>query len=723
MESDRRIGWSVTGQLASLGQPVTLSDGESLFIEGDTARAVYVVTDGTALATRSTPAGEVTVAELGVGELIGDVTAVAGGTRTATVRARGDVTLSAIDGDKLLGWLDEHPGIAADLAAGVRRRLDRGTVAELAATLIGDPDAPAVGELLDRVEWRRLAAGEVLCHEGDPSDGAYLVVSGRLVVTDTGHDGAARALGELGRGEVVGELELFGSSQRIATVTAVRETTLAGLSRDTFEAVAAEHPAAIIGIARTVVDRATAPPRLADRAASLVLASTRPIDRNLIDRVISEIGEHGSVDLLTSDGVDELLGRRGLAQAEGDHVGVPRLEELLHGAERRHDRVVLRSDDTLTPWTQRILGHADRVVVLTAPRPSPEERELLAALLESIPRRQVARMVAVVHPPTTDRPRNTAALLDGLDVDEIVHVRHGDDGDAARLARLAIGRGVGLLMSGGGARGFAHLGAHRALLEAGVPIDAVGGASIGAPLGAGIAQGTPQAELVDVAEGLFHRLLDFTVPVVSLLKGERITKAIDSRLGDWDIEDLWLPFFCVSTNLTTAQQMVHRRGSSSLAVRASVSIPGVLPPVPHDGDLLVDGGVLDNLPIGEMAHDRTIGTIVAVDVAPPHGPRAKTDFGRSVSGFRAAVGALTPWGQRLPDATGVMVRSMLVGSAQRQQAMLSDGLVDLLLPVHVSGIGLLDFERVRDGAEVGYRDTVKAIREWAADRPWTGRRS
>ena len=150
----------------------------------------------------------------------------------------------------------------------------------------------------------------------------------------------------------------------------------------------------------------------------------------------------------------------------------------------------------------------------------------------------------------------------------------------ARLARLVSGNGTGLVLGGGGARGFAHLGVWRALRELGVEVDAIGGASIGAPLGAGMALQIPDDELLPLTAELFHDLLDYTVPVVSLVKGERITRNITKLFAPDDVRDLWLPFFCVSTNLTRSRVEVHDRGDLATAIRASVAIPGILPPVP-----------------------------------------------------------------------------------------------------------------------------------------------
>ena len=178
-------------------------------------------------------------------------------------------------------------------------------------------------------------------------------------------------------------------------------------------------------------------------------------------------------------------------------------------------------------------------------------------------------------------------------------------------------------------------GVLQALREQGVPVDQVAGCSMGSAIAAAIALDVHGEELLALVEQQFHKLLDYTMPVVSIVKGRRIMDNIEATLGGWDIEDLWVPYYCVSTNLTKSRLEVHRRGSTAVAVRASVAIPGVLPPVPYDGDLLVDGGVLNNMPFEVMRDDSTIGTIIAVDVAPDQGPRARADFGMSVSGFRA----------------------------------------------------------------------------------------
>ena len=225
---------------------------------------------------------------------------------------------------------------------------------------------------------------------------------------------------------------------------------------------------------------------------------------------------------------------------------------------------------------------------------------------------------------------------------------------------------------------------------------------------------------METCERQFHRLLDYTLPIVALLKGERITAVIEENFGDWDIEDMWLPYYCVSTNLTRSQLEVHRRGPLTRAVRASVAIPGILPPVPVGDDLLVDGGVLNNMPFETMRNDRRIDTVIAVDVAPDRGPRAKSDYGTSVSGFRALAETVNRrGGVEYPSLASVLLRSMLVGAVHNQRISSVEGTIDLLVKLDLPGVGLLDFKRVAEVAERGYAASIGPVREWAAATGWS----
>lgn len=567
-----------------------------------------------------------------------------------------------------------------------------------------------------------IQAGEISTFEaGDPSDAAYFIVGGRLLVSSPSDDGVGEPIAELGRGEVVGELGLLDDAPRSATVTAIRDTTLAVFPTSTFEDLVTRSPGLMLHMARGILTRLRrSPRRLIGRARAVTLAVVGDVDpRPIVEGVTREMARFGTVRHLSSAIVDEVLGRPGIAHADAANVGVPRLSELMHEADVGNDHVVLETDAEATGWTRRALRQADRLVIVCAARPGPRELDHIRSLLAEVADvRHVSVLLALIHPAGADRPRGTARLLDDLGLSDVVHLHEGHEADIGRLARLASGNGVGLVLSGGGARGFAHLGAYRALVEAGVPIDAVAGCSIGAPLAGGIARAVRDEEMVEVAQRQFHRLLDYTLPVVSLVKGQRISDRLSESFAGWDIEDLWLRYHCVSTNLTRSRLEVHRRGSAARAIRASVAIPGILPPVPHDGDLLVDGAVINNLPVDSMRADGMIDTVIAVDVAPLRGPRARSDYGLSVSGFRALAASMRRGSNTYPSVSAVLLRSMMAGAVHNQASALRQDAVDLLLQLNLPGVSLLDFERVAEIAQVGYVRTVEPVREWAATVEW-----
>lgn len=701
-----------------------LAPDDVLVHQGDEVHAVFVVTSGRLSAVTHSSRGETShVGDVGAGQVVGEVAAVAGGRRTATLVATEPTEVAVIERGEFERWLAERPDLADEVSAQARDRIDRIQLVAMFDDVLGVTDPELLDDLLASVTWHRLGAGDLLFAQGDVSDAAYFIVGGRLIVTMADDEVGNRRVRELARGDVVGELGLLDDAPRSATVRAIRDSTLARFDASTFESMVARHPQLMLSVSRSLLARLDhgMRSRAPERATAIAVAVTAPsIDVDLLATDIgNEVGRFGSTRVLSSDGVDRYLGRPGISQIAVDNVDIPRLAELLHEAEVGSDHVIFLADQDVSPWSHRVIRQADRLVIVASARPDAAERRRLSAFTEELSGRDhVHRMLAVVHPRSTDRPRGTDDLVALVGADEVVHVRHGRSDDVARLARLATGHGVGLVLGGGGARGFAHLGVFRALNEVGVPVDAIGSCSIGAPLGAAIAIGLRDDELIDVVERQFDKLLDYTLPVVSLLRGERISRNISQTLDSYAFADLWLPYYCVSTNLTRSQLEVHRTGSLARAVRASVAIPGVLPPVPYEGDLLVDGGVLDNLPVSVMRDDPMIGTVIAVDVAPPSGPRASSDYGLSVSGTRALV-ASARGRSDYPSATAVLLRTMLVGAVQNQRRALQDGHVDLLVRLNLPGVGLLQFDAVRQVAESGFAASIDTVRDWAAvTTPW-----
>ncbi|MCP4756024.1 MAG: patatin-like phospholipase family protein, partial [Proteobacteria bacterium] len=207
--------------------------------------------------------------------------------------------------------------------------------------------------------------------------------------------------------------------------------------------------------------------------------------------------------------------------------------------------------------------------------------------------------LVLLHPDGKRLPSGTDAWFRKRRIQYHHHLRWNSNEDFERLARFIDDRSIGIVFGGGGARGFAHIGVIRALKEAGIPIDMLGGTSIGALIAAGRAMGMDYERILETFQEKITELSphkEYTLPVVSLFRSKKFDKAIAEFFHDIRIEDLWLNYFCVSSNLSTAETIVHRKGFLGKAVRASASIPGIFVPVIENNHLLADGAIVNNLP-------------------------------------------------------------------------------------------------------------------------------
>jgi NTE family protein/lysophospholipid hydrolase len=303
-------------------------------------------------------------------------------------------------------------------------------------------------------------------------------------------------------------------------------------------------------------------------------------------------------------------------------------------------------------------------------------------------------------------------------VDAHHHVALDRSGDVSRLARLLTGRGIGLVLGGGGVRGFPHIGVVRALRELGVPIDVVGGTSVGSIVAGLAALGLDHREML----ATIHRewiarnpMNDYTLPIVSLLTANKLVRSLESMFGDTQIEDLWTDYFCVSSSLTRGAVVVHREGSLAKATRASISVPGLAPPVAVGGDLLVDGGVLNNLPADVMRRLCPRGQVIAVDVNPSSGPTASANYGSSLSAWQLLWSRFNPFlpTLRVPGIQEVLERMTMLASIQ-QSADLVRPSVDLYLHPPTDQFQMFDRREIAGIVELGYTYSRPLIAAWAA---------
>jgi len=539
-----------------------------------------------------------------------------------------------------------------------------------------------VDEAVTGLEWLSLPGGRTLFEAGSPADAVYFVVSGCLGVYGPGGE----LIGRIAAGETVGEMGLIVSRARTASVRSLRDSELAMLSAATFERVLLGHPEAILRLARLSVNR------LVDRE--------REHTHEIVPRTIALVPLDPGIELasLASQFV-RAVGRLGRVEVVGRQRAGSHSPRWFHERESQNDFVVYPADAGDTPWTRLCLRQAD--VALLAARGTDGDAGWMRPLWQDGGLRRAELLLLHETGIASGAAARWQASLPGI---RHHHVRGAADFE--RVVRLLTGRAVGLVLSGSGARGFAHLGVVRALREHGVPIDLVGGTSMGGILAAGVAKDWDDAELVERFRRCFvdtNPLSDFTLPLVSLVSGRKVGMLLRRELGDIDIEDLPLPFFCVSSNLTTGRIAVHQRGPLWRWLRASVAIPGVLPPVFQGGEVFVDGGAMNNLPVDVMRASGR-GAVIGVDCGMDRAFTTDVESTETPSVWKLFGGRSK---RRRPNILQILWRAGMVNSATATSERRSQS--DLLITPALESLDLLDWKGFRRAIDIGYRDACERL--------------
>lgn len=594
------------------------------------------------------------------------------------------------------------------------------------------PDHALLYALARELEWVTLARGETLLRQGEVGDSLYVVTHGRLYVVVTRDDGDESIVARLGRWETVGEMAIITGEPRSATVIAARDTELIRLSRAALNRLAETHPHLPLALARSTIARMgrsqtqaaqVRRPRLATLAL-VPLAPDVPLAR-VAAHLVHAMSATGPALLLTADIIDQHVGHH-LAQTPRTGSANSRLLAWLNERETDHQTVIYQADYTWTEWTQRCLRQADRVLLIAWAQGSPALSPIESAYRDQRgagphPRQELL----LIHDSATLNPQDTRLWLDRRSVARHHHVRLEDADDYARVARFLSGRALGAVFSGGGARGFAHTGVIRALAELGLPVDMVGGTSSGALAAAGLALDLEPDQIVELSRRLFfdkRAAIDPTLPVVSLMGAHKLVAAINEGYGERHIEDLPLPFFCVSSNLSRSEMVVHRRGLLRRALRASTSLPGVYPPVAIDGELHVDGAVLNNLPTDIMGDLVEGGPVLGFDVGTDMRHGAAYAYPDSLPPRRLLARRMARGDDRttLPDMMTILVQATTLASSSARP--LQEAGASLIVNLPLDDFGMLEFKRFDEMVERGYRATLEHVGAWLAEsaHPPTG---
>uniref|UniRef100_A0A3Q2PFF5 lysophospholipase n=1 Tax=Fundulus heteroclitus TaxID=8078 RepID=A0A3Q2PFF5_FUNHE len=681
------------------------------------------------------------------GEMVGQLAVLTGEPLIFTVKAIRDCTYLKISKSDFYEIMREQPSVVLSVAHTVAIRM-----------------SAFVRQMDFAIDWMAVEAGRALYRQDDQSDCTYIILNGRLRSVIRKANGKKELVGEYGRGDLIGVVEALTKQPRATTVHAVRDTELVKLPEGTLNNIKRRYPQVVTRLIHLLGQkilgnlqqgrgpfsgqRVTNPSLTADvtnPASNLSTVAVLPVcdevPMNAFNLELSHaLSAIGPTLLLTSDIIRERLGASAL-----DSIHEYRLSGWLAQQEDINRIVLYQTDNSMTPWTQRCIRQADCILIVGLGDQEPALGEL-EQMLENTAVRALKKLI-LLHREDGPGPSRTVEWLNMRswcsghlhlkcprrvfsrrsptklrEVYEKVFEKTADrHSDFSRLARVLTGNSIALVLGGGGARGCSHVGVIKAMEEAGIPIDIVGGTSIGSFIGALYAEErsavrTKQRarEWSKAMNSVFKTVLDLTYPITSMFSGSAFNTSIYKVFQDKQIEDLWLPYFNVTTDITASAMRVHQDGSLWRYVRASMTLSGYLPPLcdPKDGNLLMDGGYINNLP-ADIARNVGTRTVIAIDV----GSQDETDlcnYGDSLSGWWLLWKRINPWAEKVkvPDMAEIQSRLAYVSCVRQLEVVKKSAYCEYIRPP-IDRFKTMDFGKFDEIYDIGYQHGKLLFTGWA----------
>lgn len=451
-----------------------------------------------------------------------------------------------------------------------------------------------------RFELKQL---EVLFYQGDLSEGLFLLVSGKLSAELT-IAGETRIVGHIDPGETVGESGALTGEPRSLTVKALKDSILLKLPAKEFVQLCKDHPGIMFSTIQPIITRSRNIIQMlsAEKTSKhiIIIPANNAISLEILTEKFTGLAEHLHGIQIVSDYSHEFTDKN----IESTLIK-EKLQEITQNKKVHKIIYILNSHDT--PLAKFSFKKVDMIYIVgDSALPPKLDRHILDKIQSRRFHLKSDPELIILHPNGRNLPHNTAAWLELTSFGLHHHVRLDNNKDLLRILRFIRGKAVGLVLSGGGTRGWAHLGAIKALLESKVPIDMIGGVSGGAIAGACYAI----SHTFEDAYEKFYKIVvesshsvswrSLTWPTISIFNGKFFTHSLIKVFSDLHTEDLWLPYFCLSTNLATGNEAVHRSGRLWEKIRASGAIPGIVPPMLINQEIHLDGGLLNNLPVDVM---------------------------------------------------------------------------------------------------------------------------
>ncbi|XP_030062468.1 patatin-like phospholipase domain-containing protein 7 [Microcaecilia unicolor] len=682
------------------------------------------------------------------GELVGQLAVLTGEPLIFTIKANRDCIFLSISKYNFYEIMRQQPSVVLSVAHTVVKRM-----------------SSFVRQIDFALDWMALEAGRAVYRQGDKSDCTYIVLNGRLRSVIRLDDGKKQLTGEYGRGDLIGVVEALTHQPRATTVHAVRDSELAKLPEGALTSIKRRYPQVVTRLIHLLGEKILGNLQqvngpltghgigfhtthskwdAGNPASNLSTVAILPVSEDVplmaftleLKHALSAVGP---TLLLTSDNIKQRLGSAAL-----DSLHEYRLSNWLGQQEDNHRIVLYQSDSTLTPWTQRCIRQADCILIVGLGDQEPTVGELEKMLENTAVRAQ--KQLVLLHKEDGPPPSRTVEWLNMrswcsahlhiccphrvfskrslpklIEMYERVCQKQLDRHcDFSRLARVLTGNAIALVLGGGGARGCSQVGIIKAVKESGIPIDMIGGTSIGAFMGALYAEERSYNRMRIKARewamsmtSVLNKVLDLTYPITSMFSGAGFNKSIRCIFQDKQIEDLWIPYFTITTDITASAMRVHTDGSLWSYVRASMSLSGYMPPLcdPKDGHLLMDGGYINNLP-ADVARSMGAKVVLAIDV----GSRDEMDlynYGDALSGWWLLWNRWNPFVEKVKvlNMAEIQTRLAYVCCVRQLEMVKNNEYCEYIRPP-IDRYGTLEFGKFDEISEVGYQHGKTVFDVW-----------
>lgn len=568
--------------------------------------------------------------------------------------------------------------------------------------LFGEMNDGQLENILALTKILKFEAGQYLFQQGERGHSFYIVLSGRFRAMQHSENGIY-ILGDISAGEPIGEFSLFTQEPHSASVVALRKSLILQLQDEDYKTLVQQFPSFANTITKFIIDR--------------MRRNSHQTKMDAAPKNIAVVNLQPANDVSAYTGaIQQELQQMGFGIRIYDHLSAGNEEHLLTFDEmEQHAGLNFLVCDMENPdWARQCIAYCDLVIVATdfnADEKLYEIEQELHLYTDNVLNKKI--YLLLLHNEAAALPVHTNKWFAGRTVDLHLHMRKQHTADTRRFCRIVTHQAVGLVLGGGGARGFAHVGVAKALMEQGLEFDFIGGTSAGAVYGAGLTHTDFDFEkvmqLCKLAADSRLTSNDLTLPIVSLMSGKKIRKFLDTMFGESHLEDLWVNTYCVSANFSNASLKIHEKGLTKLQVAASMAIPGVFPPVIINKHLHIDGGVIDNLPV-EAMYKKPVRHIIAVSLSAEE--TAEVDLHEVPSSWELFWSKFTNNGSQqvqLPGLSSILINSITINSRHRQES--SKPNASIFLELDLKEFKFLDWENWQQLIEKGYEQTKQQLRD------------